>query len=176
MTGAEKMTSPADDLTATPPTAWPPIPVRPDPEPTTEDDDLFAEAWDAPKRTNRLTVVLVALILAALAFAGGVAVQKAHDSALVTASARARGAGGFGGAGAGGGTGASGRAAGTAATAGSGNKAGSGSQAGSDSASGDTASGNGTTAAGGTAATPVAVGTVKSVSGTALTSRTSAEP
>jgi hypothetical protein len=168
------MTSPADDLTATPPTAWHPQAVPPDPEPVADDDDMFAEGWDAPKRTNRLTVVLVALILAAVAFAGGVVVQKAHDSTLVSGAARARGAGGFGGAGAGGGAGATGRAggaggAGGGAAAGSGAAGGSGGATGGDTAGGDTAGGNGTGATGGPAATPVAVGLVKSISGTTLT-------
>ena len=49
------------------------------------DDDLFDADWNRPKRTNRLTRVLLAGIVAALAFGGGVAVQKRHDTGLVPA-------------------------------------------------------------------------------------------
>jgi hypothetical protein len=144
------VSSPADDGTAMPAAGWPhdeTVALRPKPtdDPAPVDDDMFAENWDKPRRTNRLTALLVALIVAALAFAGGVAVQKAHDKGLVAASAatRARGAGATGGTGAGG-TGAGGTGAGGTAAAG------------------------GTGGAGGTAA-PVAIGTVKSISGSTLT-------
>ncbi|GAA3111147.1 hypothetical protein GCM10010464_87510 [Pseudonocardia yunnanensis] len=132
------VSSPADDRTPMPPAGWPhdeTVALRPKPtdDPAPVDDDLFAENWDKPRRTNRLTAVLVALIMAALAFAGGVAAQKAHDKGLVTASAatRARGAG--------------------------------------VGAPGGPAAGG----AGGTAS-PVAIGTVKSISGSTLTLTNSA--
>jgi hypothetical protein len=140
------VSSPADDRPALPPAGWPhdeTVALRPKPadDPAPLDDDLFAEDWDKPRRTNRLTGVLVALIVAALAFTGGVTVQKAHDKGLVAASAtRARGAG----AGSTGGTAAGGTAP------------------------GGTAPGGRTGGAGGTAS-PVAIGTVKSISGSTLT-------
>ncbi len=71
------------------------------------DDDVFDESWQAPKKTNRLTVVLVVALLVVAGFAGGVLVQKHHDTALAAAAAGAgtRRAGGATGAGTGGGRG-----------------------------------------------------------------------
>lgn len=71
------------------------------------DDDLFDESWEAPRKTNRLTVVLVVALLVVGGFAGGVLVQKNHDTALAAAAAGAgtRRAGGATGAGTGGGRG-----------------------------------------------------------------------
>jgi hypothetical protein len=78
-----------------------------DPDLGQPDDDLFDEAWQAPKRTNRLTAVLVVALLVVVGFAGGVLVQKHHDSSLVAGGAaagarRAFGTGGAAGAGSGG--------------------------------------------------------------------------
>jgi hypothetical protein len=65
------------------------------------DDDLFDESWQAPKKTNRLTVVLVVALLVVAGFAGGVLVQKHHDVGLAAAAAgtgvRRAGGGGNGG-------------------------------------------------------------------------------
>lgn len=122
-------------------------------------EDLLDDEWERPRRTNRLTWILLAAIVAALAFAGGVAVQKAHDTALVgSVTTRARAAGGFGG---GTGTGGQGRngAAGTGQGSGAGQGGGTGAGTGGD------AGGAGSAGAG----TPVAVGTIKTVSGQTLT-------
>ncbi len=76
------------------------------------DDDLFDESWQAPKKTNRLTVVLVVALLVVAGFAGGVLVQKHHDTALAAAAAGAgtRRAGGATGGGTEGGRGQGGQA------------------------------------------------------------------
>ena len=58
------------------------------------DDDLFDESWQAPKRTNRLTAVLVVALLVVGGFVGGVLAQKHHDSGIVAATAGVRRAGG----------------------------------------------------------------------------------
>lgn len=59
-----------------------------DPDPAPEDDlDLLEPAWVASRRSNRLTVLLAGGIVAALAFGGGVLVQKHHDRALVAGAA-----------------------------------------------------------------------------------------
>jgi hypothetical protein len=162
------MTAP-DDRTAMPPagqphdetTALPPVqagaPSRgagdtAGPARAELDDDLFEPDWDKPRRTNKLTYVLIALLVAALGFAGGVMVQKNHDKALAVAAAgtRARAGqfAGLGGAGGGGGGSGSGGSPGGGA---------------------GTSSGSGGAAGGGGTATPVAIGTVKSVSGTTIT-------
>jgi hypothetical protein len=115
-----------------------------------DDLDLVAEVNHRPGRT---TVLLIAGILATVAFIGGVAVQKNFGETSTAAlpgaatggfagrAAGANGFGGFPGAGQAGGA-APGAAAGPGATAG---------------------------AAGGAAATPVVVGTVTKLSGSALT-------
>jgi hypothetical protein len=87
------------------------------------DDDLFDESWDAPKKSNRLTVVLVVALLVVAGFAGGVLVQKHHDVGLAAAAAgvtprRAGAAGGGNGGGRG-----QGAQAGTAPAAGAGAEA-----------------------------------------------------
>ena len=70
--------------------------------PADPDDDLFDESWQAPKRTNRLTAVLVVALLVVGGFVGGVLAQKHHDSGIVAATAGVRrsgtGAAGAGGA------------------------------------------------------------------------------
>jgi hypothetical protein len=87
------------------------------------DADLFEdEGWDRPRRTNRLTTLLLVGLLIVVGFIAGVAVQKHHDAGLFpgagTATARNR-AGGAGGSGTGGtrtgDQGRSGAAAGTGA-------------------------------------------------------------
>lgn len=158
----------------------PVIPAAP-PPPSDHDDDFLDAEWQRPRRTNRLTWILLAAIVAALAFAGGVAVQKGHDAGLVGTAARARtgggafggqgsgaaGAGGAGGdrAGAAGAGGASGDRAGAGGAGGQGSGAGSAGGAGGDRAGADGAAGTG---AAGTS-TPVAVGTITTVSGQTLT-------
>jgi hypothetical protein len=119
-----------------------------------DDLDLVAEVNHRPGRT---TVLLIAGILATVAFIGGVAVQKtfgetsaaalpgAAAGGLAGRAAGANGFGGFPGAGQAGGA-APGAAAGPGATAGA-----------------------GAGGAGGAAATPVVVGTVTKLSGSALT-------
>jgi hypothetical protein len=119
--------------------------------PAEDDLDLLAES---NRRPGKLTTLLIAGILAVLAFGGGVVVQKHYGSSSSGSAAaggfgqRAGGAGGTGGfpGGAGGGTGAAG---GTGTGTG-------------------TAGGTGT-AAGADASTPAVVGTVVKVSGTTVT-------
>ena len=65
-----------------------------DPALADPDDDLFDESWQAPKRTNRLTAVLVVALLVVGGFVGGVLAQKHHDSGIVAATAGVRRAGG----------------------------------------------------------------------------------
>ena len=60
-------------------------------DPFDADDDLFDDA--APKRTNRLTLVLLVALLVVGGFAGGVLAQKHHDTGLVAAGARRADAG-----------------------------------------------------------------------------------
>jgi hypothetical protein len=60
-----------------------PMPDLPDDGP----DDLFEKEWDAPRRTNRLTAVLVAGLVAVAGFAGGVLTQKNHDAGLTASAA-----------------------------------------------------------------------------------------
>lgn len=84
------------------------------PAPADPDDDLFDESWQAARRTDRLTAVLVVALLVVGGFVGGVLAQKHHDSGIVAATAGVRRAGG-GAAGAGGGA-AGGGAAGDAGT------------------------------------------------------------
>jgi hypothetical protein len=96
------------------------------PEPVDPDDDMFDESWNAPKKSNRLTVALVVALLVVAGFAGGVLVQKHHDVGLAAAAAGVapRRAGGTGG-GNGGGRG-QGAPSSTAPTAGAGAGAGAG--------------------------------------------------
>jgi hypothetical protein len=83
------------------------------------DDDLFDESWQAPKRTNRLTAMLVVALLVVAGFAGGVLVQKHHDSGLVAADVSAATRRTGGGAGAGSGRGQQGGSSAAAGDAGS---------------------------------------------------------
>jgi hypothetical protein len=178
------MTYPADDQPATP---WfdgrrPPAgqsrhepdtasvavpslgPVAAGPPQVEEDEeDLFGREWDRPPRTNRLTALLATGLLAVLAFAGGVFVQKNNDAGLTSSTASAvsalrsrAAAGGFGGSASGG-------------FAGSGSGGFGGSAAG-GSAAGGAGSGSGS-GSGGTAASdiPVVVGTLHTISGATLT-------
>ena len=141
---------PATATMPPPPVAAPPA-LFPPAAPAGEDDDLFDREWDRPRRTNRLTAVLVAGLVAVAGFAAGVIVQKQHDANL-TATPTA----GFAGAGAGAGRqragGSTGLGAGGALPGTS-----SGAGAGAAAPSGAAASG-----------VPVVVGTVKSISGTTL--------
>jgi Domain of unknown function (DUF5666) len=75
--------------------------------------DPFGAEWDRPRWTNRLTWVLVAAVVAALAFAGGLLIERQYDTTLLTTARGAtRGAGGgLAVAGLGGGRGAGGRPA-----------------------------------------------------------------
>ena len=57
--------------------------------------DPFGAEWDRPRWTNRLTWVLVAAVVAALAFAGGLLIERQYDTTLLTAArGTARPAGG----------------------------------------------------------------------------------
>jgi len=134
------MTTPADGQQLPAPPA--PFPAA---GPAGEDDDLFDREWDRPRRTNRLTAVLVAGLVAVAGFAAGVIVQKQHDANL-TATPTA----GFAGAGAGAGR----------------QRAGGSTGLGAGGALPGTSSGAGAGAA--AAGVPVVVGTVKSISGTTL--------
>ncbi len=76
-----------------------------------EDDDPLALEWDRPRWTNRLTWVLLAAVVAALAFSGGLLIERQYDSTLLAGArggARTAGGGlavaGVGGARTGGGT------------------------------------------------------------------------
>jgi hypothetical protein len=121
------------------------------------DDDLFAtddSAFNRPRRMNRTTKVLLAGLMAAAGFAGGVTAQKSHDASIVSAASsvssalRNRSASGFG-------SGSSGAAAGGAASGGAGFPAG-----------GAASGGAGLPAA--ADAGPVAVGTLHAATGTTL--------
>jgi hypothetical protein len=119
-----------------------------------EDLDLFEPSWTPTRRFGRVTAVLAAGIVAALAFTGGVLVQKRHDQGLAgsgggaaAAFNRLRSSGGLGGGGFSFGGGTAGATGGTGAGTGS------------------PGVGSGTGAAAGT---PVVVGTVVSISGSTL--------
>lgn len=61
-----------------------------------DDDMLAGESWARPRRTDRLSVLLVVALLVVAGFAAGVAVQKHHDAGLFpagTAANRNRGGG-----------------------------------------------------------------------------------
>lgn len=150
----------------------PPEEPTPGPDADLVDADLFNADWDKPRRTNKLTVVLVAGLIATLAFTGGVFVQKRHDAGLVSAASnqvRAR----FPGAGAGGADTAGGTEQGGAPGAGqSGRTGGQGGarQGGQDNQGGPQGGAAAPPAEGAPAdAVPVAVGTVTSISGNTLT-------
>ena len=81
---------------STPPTA-PPHCARSTRCATSEPAELdpFGAEWDRPQWTNRLTRVLVAAVVAALAFAGGLLIERQYDTTLLTtARGTARPAGG----------------------------------------------------------------------------------
>ena len=146
--------------------------------------DPFGAEWDRPRWTNRLTWVLVAAVVAALAFAGGLLIERQYDTTLLTtARGTARPAGGgLAVAGLGGGRSGAGRAANAsrsgaggssgpaaAGSASAGASGGAGDRGGSGGASGagGGAAGSGAGADGGDA--PIAVGTVASVNADRLT-------
>ena len=149
--------------------------------------DPFGAEWDRPRWTNRLTWVLVAAVVAALAFAGGLLIERQYDTTLLTtARGTARPAGGgLAVAGLGGGRSGAGRAANAsgsgaggssgpaaAGSASGGASGGAGDGGGSGGASGAgarrrAAAGSGAGAGGGDA--PIAVGTVASVNADRLT-------
>lgn len=113
-----------------------------------EDLELLDQGWTPPRRVNRFTVLLAAGLVAALGFAGGVLVQKNHDSGQAGTpgagtSGRALAANGFAGAGGGFAGGFGGAFPGGGTTGGTGSGTGSGAGTGSG--------------------TPVVVGTVVSV-------------
>lgn len=119
-------------------------------EPAEEDLDLLAES---NRRPGKLTVVLLAGILAAVAFGGGALVQKHYGTSSSSASASGFPGRSLGGQGSGGFPGGQGGFPGAEGGLGTG------------SASGGSAGGGGTAAA----ATPAVVGTVVKVSGTTVT-------
>lgn len=105
------------------------VPVEDDPvedDPVEDSGDEFGDWLSAPvspRRLPRLTSTLAMATLVAVAFIGGVLVQKQNDQSLAAATGPAGGAagrpggfgGGFGGAAAGGGAGAAGSTAGSTA-------------------------------------------------------------
>ena len=146
--------------------------------------DPFGAEWDRPRLTNRLTWVLVAAVVAALTFAGGLLIERQYDSTIVTAAR--------GGARTTGGRRARGRrarrrprqqarrsaapgpeqarAAAGAAGAGAGSSSGAGgAEAGSSDAAGGAAAGSPDGAGGSAGDAPIAVGTVASVTADRLT-------
>ena len=156
--------------------------------------DPFGAEWDRPRWTNRLTWVLVAAVVAALAFAGGLLIERQYDTTLLTtARGTARPAGGgLAVAGLGGGRSGAGRAANAsgsgaggssgpaaAGSASGGASGGAGDGGGSGGASGASAAGRPDRAQARAAATdraqaragraPIAVGTVASVNADRLT-------
>ena len=126
------------------------LPTQPNPA-ALEEDDADITAVPPRRRVPALTKLLFVAIIAALAFGGGVIVQKQHDATLTSASRVPDFASLFGGGGlpAGAGPGGGGAAAPSAPAAGGG--------------------GAGATGGGSTGDVPVLVGTVVSVSGTDLT-------
>jgi hypothetical protein len=115
--------------------------------------DPFDAEWDRPRWTNRLTWVLVAAVVAALTFAGGLLIERQYDTTILTAArSGTRAGGGLAVAGLGGGrAGAGGRAA-------SGGGAGAGGAAGGGSAGITAGAGGGGAGAGGTAGADAADG------------------
>jgi hypothetical protein len=128
--------------------------------------DPFGAEWDRPRWTNRLTWVLVAAVVAALAFAGGLLIERQYDTTLLTTvrSTTRPAGGGLAVAGLGGGRGASGRAA---------NPSGSGASGSGGPAAAGAGSASGAGTSGGAGAdgeeAPIAVGTVASVNADRLT-------
>jgi hypothetical protein len=148
------VTSPHDEPVVDP-ALDPALDPPPDSAFTDPDADLFDESWQAPKRTNRLTAMLVVALLVVAGFSGGVLVQKHHDVGLAAAAAAAgaRRTFGQGGGGSGGGGGGGRGQGGTSAAApGAGRGAGAAGDAGGAGAGADAG-----------AAPPVVVGTVRTV-------------
>jgi hypothetical protein len=144
---------------------WDGEPVRP----AGDDLDLLAESG---RKVTRITVILMAAILAGVAFLGGAVVQKQWGSTSssgfgtggTAAAGRAGGfgaEGGFGGQAGGFGGGAEGGFGGAAGGTTGGTTGGTGTQ-------GGQGTGTGSTGSTGTSATPVVVGTVTKVSGRTL--------
>ena len=158
--------------------------------------DPFGAEWDRPRLTNRLTWVLVAAVVAALTFAGGLLIERQYDSTILTAArgsarptggglaltgigggrgaqrsaATGSGAGVAGAGGAAGGAGASGAAGSAGAAGAAGAGAGpSGAGAGGAAAAEGGAGPGGAGASGSAGDAPVAVGTVASVNADRLT-------
>jgi hypothetical protein len=151
------VTSPHDEPVVDP-ALGPALDPPPDSAFTDPDADLFDESWQAPKRTNRLTAMLVVALLVVAGFSGGVLVQKHHDVGLAAAAAAAgarrtfgQGGGGSGGGG-GGGRGQGGTSAAAPGAGGGGRGAGAAGDAGGAGAGADAG-----------AAPPVVVGTVRTV-------------
>jgi hypothetical protein len=116
--------------------------------------DPFGAEWDRPRWTNRLTWVLVAAVVAALAFAGGLLIERQYDTTLLTtARGTARPAGGgLAVAGLGGGRSGAGRAAnasGSGAGGSSGPAAAGSASAGASGGAGDGGGSGGASGAGG---------------------------
>ena len=116
-----------------------------------EEDDADLAAVPPRRRVPALTKLLIVAIIGALAFGGGVLVQKQHDATLTSASRVPDFASLFGGGGLP--TGAGPGAGGAAASA----------------APGTGGAGAGGSAAGSTGDVPVLIGTVESISGSDLT-------
>ena len=157
--------------------------------------DPFGAEWDRPRWTNRLTWVQVAAVMAALAFAGGLLIERQYDTTLLTTarSTTRPAGGGLAVAGLGGGRsgagraanasrsgagGSSGPAAAGSASGGASGGAGDGGGSGGASGAGGGAAGSGAGAGGGAAGSgagadggdaPIAVGTVASVNADRLT-------
>ena len=129
------------------PTGASPAPMPPtEPNATMlEEDDADITALPPRRRIPTLTKLLFVAIVGALAFGGGVLVQKQHDATLTSAAKVPNFASLFGAGGPPGGVGAGGPSASTAPGAGSGGTGGS------------------------TSGVPVLVGTVESISGSDLT-------
>ena len=121
--------------------------------------DPFGTEWDRPRLTNRLTWVLVAAVVAALTFAGGLLIERQYDSTILTAArggARATG-GGLAIPGIGGGRGGGTRSAATVSGAGAGGAAGGGGGA-AGGGGGAAGAGGGAAGAGGEGAVPSGAG------------------
>ena len=123
-------------------------------EPYEDEDDPFALDWDRPPWANRLTWVLLAAVVAALAFAGGLLIERQYDSTALTAarSGARTGGGGLAVAGIGGGARGGGAARSAGAAAGSG-----GADAAAPRAGGDGSAAAGEIAGGGAMAHPVII-------------------
>src|SRR5689334_15539569 len=122
--------------------------------------DPFDAEWDRPRWTNRLTWVLVAAVVAALAFAGGLLIERQYDTTVLTAARTGtRAGGGLAVAGLSGGrAGAGGRAV-----------AGGGASGGAGGSSAGVTTGAGADGGGTAGDAPIAVGTIAAVNADRLT-------